>query len=130
MNILDGIKNFLQLINDNWTTVLVIVGLVFAIGKKVKNYLSKSDEEKIEIAKKQIQETMLKLITEAEVDYEEWKQAGSIKRSQVIEELFLKYPILSKAINQEELVAWIDDTIDDALVTLRQIVKENSNVEE
>ena len=125
MNILDGVKNFLQLINDNWTTVLVIVGLALAISKKVKDYLVKSDEENIEIAKKQIQETMLKLITEAEVDYEEWKQAGSIKRSQVIEELFLKYPILSKAVNQEELIDWIDDTIDEALVTLRQIVAKN-----
>ena len=124
-NILDGIKNFLQLINNNWTTILVIISLIIAITKKIKSYLSKSDEEKIEIAKQQVKEIILKLTSDAEVDYDEWKKAGSIKRSQVIKDIFIEYPILSKAVNQEELIKWIDETIDDALVTLREIVKEN-----
>lgn len=125
MVVLNGIKNFLELIEANWTVIVVIIGLVIAVGKKVKDYYGKSDEEKIEIAKKQIQEIILKLISDAEVDYEEWKKAGSIKRSQVIEEIFIEYPILSKAVDQEELIKWIDEIIDEALVTLREIVKEN-----
>ena len=128
MNILDGVRNFLELINNNWTTIAVIIGLVIAITKKAINYFGKSDEEKIAIAKKQIQETMLKLITDAEQDYEEWKQAGSIKRAQVIDELFSNYPILSKVTDQEDLIKWIDDTIDEALVTLREIVENNKEV--
>lgn len=125
MSILDGIKNFLELVNENWTTIIVIIGLVIAITKKAFTYFSKSDEEKIAIAKKQIQETMLKLISDAEQDYDEWKQAGSIKRAQVIDELFANYPILSKVTDQESLIKWIDNTIDEALVTLRDIVEEN-----
>lgn len=125
MVVLNGIKNFLELIEANWTVIVVIIGLTIAIVKKVKDYLSKSDEEKIEIAKQQIQEIILKLISDAEVDYEEWNKAGSIKRSQVIEEIFMEYPILAKAVNQEELIKWIDEIIDEALVTLREIVKEN-----
>ena len=88
MNFLNGLQNFLQLINDNWTTIIVIIGLALAIFKKAKSYFSKSDDEKIAIAKKQITETMLKMITDAEVDYEDWNKAGSIKRSQVIKEIF------------------------------------------
>lgn len=125
MVVLNGIKNFLELIEENWTVIVVIIGLAIAIAKKVKDYLGKSDEEKIEIAKQQIQEIILKLISDAEVDYEEWKKAGSIKRSQVIEEIFIEYPILSKAVDQEELIKWIDEIIDEALVTLREIVAEN-----
>lgn len=125
MVVLNGIKNFLELIEANWTVIVVVIGLAIAVGKKVKDYFGKSDEEKIEIAKKQIQEIILKLISDAEVDYEEWKKAGSIKRSQVIEEIFIEYPVLSKAVNQEELIEWIDEIIDDALVTLREIVAEN-----
>ena len=125
MSILDGIRNFLELVNENWTTIIVIIGLVIAVTKKAINYFSKSDEEKIAIAKKQIQETMLKLITDAEQDYEEWKQAGSIKRAQVIDELFANYPILSKVANQEDLIKWIDDVIDESLITLREIVENN-----
>ena len=125
MSILDGVKNFLELVNENWTTIIVIIGLVIAVTKKAINYFSKSDEEKIAIAKKQIQETMLKLISDAEQDYEEWKQAGSIKRAQVIDELFANYPILSKVTNQEDLIKWIDDVIDESLITLREIVENN-----
>lgn len=125
MSILDGVKNFLELVNENWTTIIVIIGLVIAITKKSIAYFNKSDEEKIAIAKKQIQETMLKLITDAEENYEEWKQAGSIKRAQVIDELFANYPILSKVTNQEDLIKWIDDVIDESLITLREIVENN-----
>ena len=125
MNILNGIKNFLSLINDNWTTILVIVGLALALWKKIESYSKLSTDKKIEIAKKQISENILKLITQAEKDYAEWEKAGSIKRSEVISEIYKEYPILAKVVNQEELVKWIDEQIDNALPTLRDIIKQN-----
>ena len=125
MDILNGIKNFLSLINDNWTTILVIVGLALALWKKIESYSKLSTDKKIEIAKKQISENILKLITKAEKDYAEWENAGSIKRSEVISEIYKEYPILAKVVNQEELVKWIDEQIDNALPTLREIIKEN-----
>ena len=125
MNILNGIKNFLSLINDNWTTILVIIGLALALWKKIESYSKLSTDKKIEIAKKQISENILKLITKAEKDYAEWEKAGSIKRSEVISEIYKEYPILAKVVNQEELVKWIDEQIDNALPTLREIIKEN-----
>lgn len=125
MSILDGVKNFLEFVNENWTTIVVIIGLIIAIAKKGIAFFSKSDEEKIAVAKKQIRETMLKLISDAEENYEEWKQAGSIKRAQVINKLFANYPILSKVTNQEDLIKWIDDVIDESLITLREIVENN-----
>ena len=125
MDILNGIKNFLSLINDNWTTILVIVGLALALWKKIESYSKLSTDKKIEIAKKQISENILKLITQAEKDYAEWEKAGSIKRSEVISEIYKEYPILAKVVNQDELVKWIDEQIDNALPTLREINKQN-----
>lgn len=125
MNFLNGLQNFLQLINDNWTTIIVIIGLSLAVFKKAKSYFSKSDDEKIAIAKKQITETMLKMITDAEVDYEDWNKAGSIKRSQVIKEIFKEYPVLSKVTNQEEIIQFIDNAIDNSLKELRKTIEEN-----
>ena len=125
MDILNGIKNFLSLINANWTTILVIVGLALALWKKIESYSKLSTDKKIEIAKKQISENILKLITQAEKDYAEWEKAGSIKRSEVISEIYKEYPILAKVVNQEELVKWIDEQIDNALPTLRDIIKQN-----
>lgn len=125
MDILNGIKNFLSFINDNWTTILVIIGLALALCKKIESYSKLSTDKKIEIAKKQISENILKLITQAEKDYAEWEKAGSIKRSEVISEIYKEYPILAKVVNQEELVKWIDEQIDNALPTLRDIIKQN-----
>ena len=122
---LKGIQNFLQFINDNWTTIVVIISLIIAIGKKTYDYFSKSDEERIEVAKKQISGICLKLISDAEVDYESWDKAGSIKRAQVIQKIFADYPILAKVTDQEKLVEWIDETIDTSLKELRKIVADN-----
>lgn len=126
MNILDGIRNFLQFVNNNWANITVIIGLCIAIGSKVKKYLAKTNEEKVAIAKAQISELILKLITDAEEDYEQWNKAGSIKRAQVIGEIFAMYPVLSKVVNQESLIKWIDDEIDNALITLRKVMEDNS----
>lgn len=122
---MDGIKNFLSLINDNWTCIIVVISLILSIYKKAKVYFSKSNDKKIEIAKEQIKERILKMITDAEIDFNEWNKAGSIKRSQVIGEIFEKYPILSKSINQYEIIKWIDNEINNSLNILREVISKN-----
>ena len=123
-----SLQNFLEFINANYVSILVCIGPLVGAIQKIKSYLGKTDEEKMEIAKKQIQQTMLKMITEAEINYDQWNEAGSIKRSQVIEEIYEKYPILSKMLNQEDVIAWIDNEINNSLKTLREIVKSNKDV--
>lgn len=130
LSMLVGIKNLLSFINDNWTLIIVIFGLCLAIYKKIASYLALSTDEKIEIAKYQIHESMLKLITNAEEDYDSWIKAGEIKRSQVIKEIFKEYPVLSRVTNQDDLIEWIDNEIKDALKVLRNIIQENNTEEE
>lgn len=127
--VLDGIYNFLSFVNDNWTMIVAIFVLIVAIGKKAQDFFSKSQEEQVEIAKAQIKEVMLRLVTEAECDYYEWIKSGEIKRAQVIDEVFAMYPVLSKVTNQAEVIAWIDDAIDEALKTMRKIFEENESAE-
>lgn len=127
--VLDGVYNFLTYVNDNWTMIAAIIVLVLAIYKKAKEFFSKSQEEQIAIAKAQIKEIMLRLVTEAECDYYEWIKSGEIKRAQVIDEIFAMYPILSKVTNQAEIIAWIDEAIDEALKTMRKIFEENKEAE-
>lgn len=125
MNILTGIQNFLNFINEHWTMIASIITIAIVIIKKIKSYLSMSKEEQIKVAKAQIKEAMLRLVTEAECDYHEWAKAGSIKRSQVVEQIFVMYPILSKVTNQEEIITWIDEMIDEALKEMRKVFEEN-----
>ena len=124
---MEGIKNFLELMNREWTTVLICAGLIIGIVQKTIVFFSKSEQERIDVAKKHIQEVILRMITEAETCYEDWKNSGAIKRSQVIEEIFAQYPVLEKVADQEALIAWIDEQIDNALVTLRKIIEINKD---
>jgi len=128
--ILTGVKNFLQMINENWTLITVIIGLGILVIKKIKNYLSLSDQEKIELALEQIRITALKMVTDAENAYENWVKAGAIKRAEVIDRIFKEYPILNKVTDQEELIQMIDNIIDEALDTMRDVIEENVKVKE
>jgi hypothetical protein len=125
MAILNGIQNFLQFLSNNWTVILVCIGLIIGIVQKTKYWFSKSKEERYKIAKQQIREIILKKITVAEIDFAEWNKSGSIKRSQVIDEIYSQYPILSKIVDQSEVIAWLDEEIDNALKTLRDVIKNN-----
>lgn len=124
-----GLENFLRFINEHYVEIFVYIGLIIGIIQKVKSFLGKSDEEKIEIAKKQIRETMLRMITQAEIDFDKWNEAGAVKRAQTIQTIYEKYPVLSRAVNQEEIIAFIDEQINESLKTLRKIVKENNKPE-
>ena len=123
MRFLDGIENFLMMINDNWTTIIVIIGLALAVANKIMVFMSHSKEERMNIIKKQIQDELLKMVSDAEADYDEWNKAGEIKRSQVMNKIYNQYPILSKIADQEDLTRWIDEEIDNALPKLKDTIK-------
>ena len=130
MVFLNGINKFLTFINDNWTSIVVLIGLLVGLYIKIKNFVSKSEEERIEFVKIQIKEGMLKMITDAEINFESWNKAGSIKRSQVIKQIYDQYPILSKIVDQEAFIQWVDIEINNSLKTLREIVNNNEKEEE
>lgn len=120
---LNGIKNFLMMINDNWPTIVVVIGLCIMIYRKIKDFVYLSEDEKIKSAKEQLSSVVLSLVSSAEIQYKDYQKAGEIKRSQVIDEIFKKYPVLSKVTDQEELLQYIDNLIDEALKTVREIVR-------
>ena len=126
MNILTGINNVLMLINDHWTEITILIGLALLLYKKIRAYLANSKEEKMEIAMKQAREIILDRVTAAEIDYANWKKAGAIKRAQVLDEIFAAYPILGKITNQEEVIKKLDEYIDEALETLREVIETNT----
>ena len=127
--ILVGIKNFLELINQNWTLITVIIGLGILVFNKIKSYLSLSEQEKINLALEKIRITALKLVTDAEEEYENWVKAGTIKRAEVIDVIFEKYPILNKVTDRDALIKILDEIIDEALVEMRKVIEENTKTE-
>ena len=127
---INGLQNFLEFVNNNWTSILVIIGLLIGLYKNIESFWKLSTDQKIAIAKHEIEEAMLKMITDSELEYETWKESGEIKRSQVIKQIYAEYPILEKVADQNSVIAWIDTQIDNALVTLRKVIEENRTTKE
>lgn len=125
MNLLTSINNVLMFINDHWSEITIGIALALLLVKKIRAFMDQSDDEKIQNALKQAKEIILDSVTRAEVDYSEWKKSGAIKRAQVLNEIFAKYPILSKVTDQETLIKTLDSYIDEALETLRTIIDTN-----
>lgn len=127
--VLNGIKNFLQLVNDNWTLIIVVCGLGVSVYKKAKSYVKLSNQQKIDLAWAKISETMLSMVSDAESNWEGWKEAGSIKRAEVIDRIFVEYPVLDKITTRDEVINRIDEMIDEALKEMRKIFQNNSETE-
>lgn len=130
MNVLTGLKNFLLFVDEHWTEILVIIGLLIIVYRKVRDYLNMSNDEKVKIALEQIQEIILGKCGKAEKDWEEWKKSGAVKRAQVIAEIYSEYPILNHVADQSVIIEKIDSMIDEALKTLREIVSEQNKEQE
>lgn len=122
---MDGLLKLINFVIDNWSLMVAFIIVISAGVIQTKRFFSKSDEEKIEIAKKLIKETIMDYITRSELQYEDMIKAGSIKRAKVIKEIFKEYPILNKVANQGAVIEFIDETINDGLIELRKIIEQN-----
>lgn len=122
---MEALNNFLSFLYNNWIGIITCILFIIGIIKKTMDFFKKSDAEKLEIIKAQIKETILKDVSDAEKEYNQWISAGEIKRSQVIQKIFEKHPELARLASQEEIIAFIDDAINEALEVLREIIAEN-----
>ena len=132
---MEGLKNFLEMLNTNWTTIVTIFILAFGIYVKAKKMWADWQEktleeqevalqEEIEKAKKALAEYILSLVAKAEIAYkEEGSGLGSIKRAEIFEKIYDMFPVLIYIADQEEFISYIDELIDKALVIVREKIR-------
>lgn len=124
---LEGLKNLLTFLNNNWALIITIIGLGVGLYVKVKNYLKLSKEQKVDLALKNAAVIMLDLTMKAEDLY--GSKTGQAKRSQVISELYAKFPVLAEVIDQKTLLEKVDVMIDDALEKMKKILQSKAEGE-
>lgn len=136
---MDSIMNLLAWINDNWTFLTSVIIILIVLYNKAKNFYfswkTKTEAEKqkefetaINNAKKIIAENILSYVSDAEVNWSAWVKMGDIKRSEVIKQLYVDYPILLQVINQDELLQFIDEAIDKALEIVREKIRNDNQI--
>ena len=115
----------LQWLSDNQLLLILIIGLIIGIYFRIKSWNELSKREKFNIICKKLDETIDSLVFEAECKYDGTQNAGTVKRAEVINKIYEKYPDLQKVVNQEYVIEIIDDLIDEALERIDEIKKNN-----
>lgn len=134
-----SINNLLMWINENWASLVTIIILLLAIFTKARKFYldwqNKTEQEKkeeiekaIKNAKIAIAENILSYVSDAEVNWSAWIKMGDIKRSEVIKQLYVDYPILLQVVDQDELIHFIDNAIDKALETVREKIRDDNQI--
>ena len=118
-----GLIQLLTFLNENWTFIIIIVGLAIMLYRKIKSYLKLSNDEKIDAALGAIKNTIIGKMIDEQIDWYGIRNAGSVKRAKVISKIYEEYPILKSYVNQDELLQKIDDIIDEALDEVKKLAE-------
>lgn len=121
---MNGILNFLNMLNDNWTLILAAAAALFGIAAKTHKWVRMGEEEKRKAAIEAVRKSMLAMVTEAEQKY--GSGTGTVKRSDVLKEIFEQYPVLAQAIHIDGTTELLDSMIDTALKDLRKLLEDNN----
>jgi hypothetical protein len=125
-----GIKNIIDFIVNNWTYITLLISLLYLAYHKIKEFRKLSDEQKVEAAITIIREIIRKNVMTAEIQWEDFAKTGSIKRAQVISEVYETFPFLKDIYDQKTLIEEMDNIIDEALVDVRKIVSNKGTSDE
>ena len=124
-----SINNLLTWINENWASLVTIIILLLAVLTKIRNFYldwkNKTEQEKKEEIEKAIKNAKIAI---AENNWSAWIKMGDIKRSEVIKQLYVDYPILLQVVDQDELIKFIDDAINKALETVREKIRNDNQI--
>jgi hypothetical protein len=124
-----ALLNLITDINNYWTYLVIVIALVVLGTQEIKKYKNLSTQEKIDAALAVVKKEVLKMMSKAEIDWEEYKKSGELKKSQVITDIYTQFPILSEYVNQDELIEKIEALIEEEMGKMNQIINEESSEE-
>ena len=127
---MQGILSFIKFLEYAWPYIVLIVAGIIYIKIYLKKFYEMSAEEQkaeeerlIELAMSKISEIMPSLVATAEENWNYLEKSGIIKRAEVINLIYERYPILKEYSDQETLTKKLDEIIDTTLEKVRTITR-------
>ena len=116
----------LTLVTEYVPVVITILLFILCGAKIGLAYFDRLKEANINQILEVVRASVLKLMTDAEIDFSSYKKAGEIKKSQVINNIYKQFPILTKYKDQETLQAEISDIIENEMCKIREFNSKQS----
>lgn len=124
---MEFIVKTLNTIVDVLPTIIAICVFILAGAKIGLTYIDKIRSMNIQSILAIVKASVLKLMTDAEIDFANYKKSGEIKKSQVISNIYKQFPELQKVKDQGELQKELSDIIEGEMEKIREF---NTNQEE
>ena len=125
INFMNGINNFANLIQGQWTNIVVVIAIIAGLVRSIITYYTMNEEQRVQAALKVISEELMKMMVQAEIQWKDYKKSGELKRSQVIKDIYNQFPFLSRYMDQEKLVQTIYEMIDKQMDNMNELMKKN-----
>lgn len=118
----DVVNNIVNSLSNSLPTIIIVFAIIIGAVRTAIQYSKMTKEEKVNAALKVIKEELLKLMSDAEIEWEDYKKSGELKKSQVLKEIYSQFPFLATYIDQDTLVNKLYELIDNEMENMNKII--------
>lgn len=126
----DIVNNVVNSLSNSLPTIIIVIAIIIGVVRKVIQYSKMTKEERVNAALKVIKEELLKLMSDAEIEWEDYKKSGELKKSQVLKEIYSQFPFLATYIDQDTLVNKLYELIDNEMENMNKIINNTTTDKE
>lgn len=116
------VNNVVNSLSNSLPTIIIVIAIIIGVVRIVIQYSKMTKEERVNAALKVIKEELLKLMSDAEIEWEDYKKSGELKKSQVLKEIYSQFPFLATYIDQDTLVNKLYELIDNEMENMNKII--------
>lgn len=118
----DVVNNIVNSLSNSLPTIIIVIAIIIGAVRTAIQYSKMTKEERVNAALKVIKEELLKLMSDAEIEWEDYKKSGELKKSQVLKEIYSQFPFLATYIDQDTLVNKLYELIDNEMENMNKII--------
>lgn len=126
----DIVNNVVNSLSNSLPTIIIVIAIIIGVVRMVIQYSKMTKEERVNAALKVIKEELLKLMSDAEIEWEDYKKSGELKKSQVLKEIYSQFPFLVTYIDQDTLVNKLYELIDNEMENMNKIINNTTTDKE
>lgn len=124
------VNNVVNSLSNSLPTIIIVIAIIIGVVRMVIQYSKMTKEERVNTALKVIKEELLKLMSDAEIEWEDYKKSGELKKSQVLKEIYSQFPFLATYIDQDTLVNKLYELIDNEMENMNKIINNTTTDKE
>ena len=123
---MEAFMSFVDWVGRDYVMILLVIFAICSCFIKIEKSLRDSNEARINTALDAVKKEILIMMSDAEVKWKNYPKAGQLKRSEVFQKIFEKYPVLKEHDAQDDIEKIVDEYISEYLKETQTVVNDKS----